>query len=200
MGSRSMKPRRKFSFSRACAQTGRGAGRSPFSRLAQRLARKSDGAAAVEFAIIAAPFFALLFAIFETTIVFFSGQALETGVANAARMIRTGQVQAQGLTEQQFRDLVCANQPTMANCSSRLRVDVRTFPNFGAVNLPPPLDAEGNLANNFVYQPGAASDVVIVRVFYDWDLLIPDPITGLSNMNGSKRLIAAGAAFRNEPF
>lgn len=165
-----------------------------------RFGRDRRGAAAVEFAIVAVPFFIVLLATIETALVFFSGQTLETGVSNAARMIRTGQVQTQGVSESQFRDLVCETQPTLSDCVNKLVVDIRSFPDFGSVDLPPPLDNDGNLTNNNVYQPGAAGDVVVVRTYYVWDLLLPDPITQLNNMAGSQRLIAATAAFRNEPF
>jgi len=174
----------------------------PLSRVSivRRFTDDRSGSSAVEFAIVSIPFFTVLFGIVETAVVFFGGQTLETGVAAAGRMIRTGQVQTQGITEAQFRTLVCQNQPVLPDCNNKLVVDVRSFPNFGGVNLPDPLDADGNLTNNFTYQPGVAGDVVVVRTFYVWDMLIPDPITQLSNMSGSQRLIAATAAFRNEPF
>jgi Flp pilus assembly protein TadG len=73
-----------------------------------RLLRQQDGAAAVEFSLVAAPFLALLFAIMETALVFFSGQALETAVADSARLIMTGQAQSQGLTQATFKNAVCA--------------------------------------------------------------------------------------------
>ena len=50
----------------------------------RRLVRQQDGAAAVEFALVAAPFLALLFAILETALVFFSGQTLETAAVEFA--------------------------------------------------------------------------------------------------------------------
>ncbi len=53
-------------------------------RTARRFARQQDGAAAVEFALVAAPFSALIFAILETALVFFAGQTLETA-ASASR-------------------------------------------------------------------------------------------------------------------
>ena len=46
--------------------------------LVRRFVRQEDGVAAVEFALVAAPFLALIFAILETALVFFAGQALET--------------------------------------------------------------------------------------------------------------------------
>ena len=68
----------------------------------RRFVRANDGVTAVEFAIVATPFFALMFAIFETAFVFLGQQTLETAVANAARQVRTGQAQAQGFSSVQF--------------------------------------------------------------------------------------------------
>src|SRR5215210_2803224 len=72
-----------------------------------RLLRQQDGAAAVEFGLVAAPFLALLFAIMETALVFFAGQALETAVADSARLIMTGQAQSQGFSQGAFKTAVC---------------------------------------------------------------------------------------------
>jgi len=58
--------------------------------IARRMVRQEDGAAAVEFALVAAPFLAMVFAIIETAIVFFAGQALETAAADGSRLIMTG--------------------------------------------------------------------------------------------------------------
>jgi len=55
----------------------RGARRS-LQRLIIGFGRKSDGAAAVEFALVVVPFFALMFAIIELALVFWAGQVLET--------------------------------------------------------------------------------------------------------------------------
>ena len=46
--------------------------------IVRRFIRQQDGATAVEFAMVAAPFLAMMFAIIETALVFFAGQALET--------------------------------------------------------------------------------------------------------------------------
>jgi Flp pilus assembly protein TadG len=55
-----------------------------------RLRRDRSGSAAVEFAMIAAPFFLLLFAMIEVAAVFFTGTVLENAVLETARQIRTG--------------------------------------------------------------------------------------------------------------
>ena len=66
--------------------------------------------------------------------------------------------------------------------------------------MPPALDQNGELQQNFTFDPGGGGDVVVVRAFYAWPVLTPNLGLGLHNMNGNKRLIAASAAFRNEPF
>jgi len=73
----------------------------------RRFIRQQDGATAVEFAMVAAPFLAMMFAIIETAIVFFAGQTLETAGADSARLIMTGQAQTQGFDQTAFKNAVC---------------------------------------------------------------------------------------------
>ena len=51
------------------------------------------GATAVEFALVAAPFFALLIAILQTALIFLAQQVLQTATTEAARLVMTGQAQ-----------------------------------------------------------------------------------------------------------
>jgi Flp pilus assembly protein TadG len=160
----------------------------------RRLARKEDGAAAIEFGLVALPFLALVFAIIETAFVFFAGQTLETAVADSARLILTGQAQAKGLNQTTFKEAVCAKVYGLFDCDKGVRIDVATFPSFSEINLSNPVDADGNFLNNQVYQPGGQGDIVVVRLFYQWPLYV-------SFIEGRKKqLLVAAAAFRNEPF
>ncbi len=59
--------------------------------LLRRFGRDRRGATAIEFALIALPFFALMMAILETFLTFFASQTIETAVNRGARLIRTGQ-------------------------------------------------------------------------------------------------------------
>jgi Flp pilus assembly protein TadG len=167
---------------------------------ARRFLRRDDGAAAVEFGLIAAPFLALVFAIMETAIVFFGSQVLETAVADSARLIMTGQAQNQGMTQSSFKDAVCSKIYGLFNCSSGVYVDVKTYSSFGSVALSNPVDANGNLVNNFTYQPGGPGDIVVVRLYYQWPMYVSLLGFGLGDMSGNKRLFVATAAFRNEPY
>jgi Flp pilus assembly protein TadG len=165
-----------------------------------RLLRQQDGAAAVEFGMVAAPFLALLFAIMETALTFFAGQTLETALADSSRLIMTGQAQSQSLTQATFKDAVCAKVKGLFDCQNGIYVDVRTFTNFGSVTMPSPLDADGKFVNSTQYNPGGPGDIVVVRLFYQWPVYVSLLGFTMQNMAGGKRLLVATAAFRNEPY
>ncbi len=166
----------------------------------RRLVRQQDGSAAVEFGLVAAPFLALVFAIMETAVVFFAGQALETAVADSSRLIMTGQAQTQGFSAAGFKNAVCAKIYGMFDCQNGVYVDVKTFTSFSNVTMNNPVDGQGNFQNNFSYQPGGPGDIVVVRLFYQYPVYVSLLGFNLTNMNGGKRLLAATAAFRNEPY
>src|SRR5262245_36758872 len=84
----------------------------------RRLVRQQDGAVAVEFGLVAAPFLALVFAIMETAIIFFAGQALETAVADSSRLIMTGQAQSAGFNAAAFKNAVCAKIYGLFDCQN----------------------------------------------------------------------------------
>jgi Flp pilus assembly protein TadG len=165
-------------------------------RAMRRFTRKEDGAAAIEFGMVAAPFLALFFAIFETIFVMYGSMALENAVADSSRLIMTGQAQTQGMGQSAFKEAVCTRVYGLFDCQNGVHVDVKSYPSFASVDLTNPLDANGNFQNNQTYQPGVAGDIVVVRLFYQW----PIYISLLQNMAGNKRLLVATAAFRNEPF
>jgi len=169
-------------------------------KVVRRLTRQEDGAAAVEFAMVAAPFLALVFAIMETAMVFFAGQVLETAAADSARLIMTGQAQNQSLDQAAFKDAVCSRIYGLFNCTGGIYIDVKTYTSFATVDTTPPIDQNGELINNFIYQPGQPGDIVVVRLFYQWPVYVPLLGFNLADMAGGKRLMAATVAFRNEPY
>ena len=166
----------------------------------KRFRSDTNGATVVEFALVATPFFALLFAIMETALVFFTEQVIELGVSDAARMVRTGQAQNGSFNEQDFRNTVCGGIGGLFDCQNKLKVDVRTFDNFADTDSGPPIDADRNLVDDFVFQPGNGGDIVVVRGFLEWPTFLPSLGNDLSNLANGNRLIMTTVTFRNEPF
>jgi Flp pilus assembly protein TadG len=174
--------------------------RAAFPRVVRRFVRRKDGAAAIEFAMVAAPFLALVFAIMETAIVFFAGQALETAAADSARLIMTGQAQKSGLSQAQFKTEVCNRIFGLFDCMNGVQVDVRTYAAFSGIDNSKPIDGNGNLTVSPTYSPGGPGDIVVVRLLYQWPVYVSLLGLNLSDMANNKRLIMATAAFRNEPY
>jgi Flp pilus assembly protein TadG len=166
----------------------------------RRFRRNRRGSAAVEFALVAPVFFALLFAIIETAIVFFAGQVLETVTQDSARMIMTGQAQTGGYTQAQFKTYVCGKISVLFDCVNGIYVDVKSYPGFSSVSINDPIDASKNFVPPNNYSAGGPGDIVVVRLFYQWPLFVTGLGYNISNLAGSKRLLSATAAFRNEPY
>lgn len=165
----------------------------------RRLRKDESGVTAIEFGLVAAPFFALMVAIIEVALVFFANFSLENGVDQAARLIRTGQAQQQGFSAAQFKQSICENVSVLSDCDGGLKLDVQRFDSFTGVSLDDPLTGDGELRDDFGFDAGVGGDVVVVRAFYEWSLIADLP-GGLGNMPSGGRLLAAVAAFRNEPF
>jgi Flp pilus assembly protein TadG len=182
----------------------------PGARVRRRMAglyalrRDQDGAAAVEFGLVALPFFGLLFAILETALLFWTTQILETAVANASRTIYTGQFQSANDQsapdiKAKFKAELCKHVVTLVTCDSpAVHVDVRAFKPGDTL---PELIKDGKVNEaGFGYQPTQASEIVLVRVAVEYPLLVPMLNGQGANLGSGKRLIMASATFRNEPF
>jgi Flp pilus assembly protein TadG len=169
-------------------------------KIVSRFGRDKDGAAALEFAFVAGPFLFLLFAIIEVAMVFFAGQVLETATANASRLIMTGQAQTQNFDQAAFKNAVCQKTDVLMSCSG-IAVDVRTYASFGSASTSRPTTGTGAVNyGGMSYNQGAGGDIVVVRVVYEWPVLMPSFGLTIGDLPNGKRLLMATAAFRNEPF
>ncbi len=174
----------------------------------RRFGAADGGATAVEFSLIAIPFFTLLFAILELGLVFFVSTTLENATDAAARQIRTGEVQAAGGTAAAFKTAICKNM-VIGNCAANLKVDVKNFSEFANINTTQPLkdlDAKDPKKGKVLdekalkWEPGGPESIVLVRAYYEWTLITPLMNKALQNLANGKRLITATTTFQNEPY
>ena len=164
--------------------------------------RAERGAAAVEMALVATPFLALLFGIVEIGMVFLISASLENGMDNAARTIRTGQLQSGASpTAAAFKTSICNSFGWFqADCTAHLSVDVRTYATFAAVTSPPVVNNGVFNPAALTFTPGTANSIVVVRAYYQWTLIAPLFNQALQQLNGGVALLTTTAAFRNEPY
>ena len=173
-----------------------------------RLRRDDSGATAVEMALIAAPFFAILFAIVQIGFRFFVAEALDTAVAEAARRIMTGQVQGNAAiaSPSQFRDQVLCNPtdrilPSFMDCD-KLVVDVRRLSTFSDAAFS---DTAVDLLNGVTaptYDPGTKGTIIVARAAYGIPAVAPGLTGGGAyTIDGEQKYALLGVfVFRNEPF
>ena len=166
-------------------------------------ARDTRGATLVEFAILAPIFFAILAAILQTSLQYFAAEVLESGVYDASRAIRVGQVQREGWTIADYRKHVCDRLFGLFGDCTDLHVNVRQINDFKSANYSVPLDLtckqNCNWTETEVWTPGVSSSVVLVQVYYRYPSVVPVPFTATALPDG-RRLISAATVFRNEPF
>jgi Flp pilus assembly pilin Flp len=176
--------------------------RSGAARSVGALGADDRGATAIEFAMVAVPFLMLAFGIIAVGLYFFTTFALENAVEQTARLIRTGQAQESGMTKDQFKQEVCSRAPGYVDCDGKLRVNVQSWAEFANIAPPSCTDAGGDLVpkEGTSYRPGAASEVVLVTVCYEWELADKIPFLKLGNMANGSALIQAATTFRTEPY
>ena len=173
-----------------------------FRRFAASFAEGRRGAAAVEFALVSIPFFALIFGIIEVGLIYFIAVALENATDGAAREIRTGQLQTQGgATAASFKTLICNQLGWLgSNCTSNLSVQVQTFSTFSTVTQTSPIVNGAINQNNLLFSLGGPGDIVLVQAFYQWTVLAPALDNLSTPLSGGKTLLTSTAVFRNEPY
>jgi Flp pilus assembly protein TadG len=172
------------------------------SRFALRFALGRRGAAAVEFALVSIPFLMLTFGIVEVAMVYYASISLENATFEAAREIRTGQLQtAGGSSATSFTTLICNNMSWMGSgCTSNLSVSVQTFSTFQSVTSTNPVSNGTINKNTLPYQIGGPGDIVLVQSFYQWTALAPALDNIGTPLTGGQMLLQSSAVFRNEPY
>lgn len=181
---------------------------SPALSRGRAFAGDERGVTAIEFGILALPFFTIIFAILETTMVFFAGQVLDSAVEDASRMIKTGRAQAAGYSMTNFRSLMCGYTFGMFGTEcAEVRIRVQPITNFTSAstsNSVQTCDYVEDLTCNWSmaqdFDAGDGRDIIQVFAYYRWPLLVNLPYFNLKNQPDNYRLIGSSRVFRNEPF
>ncbi|MBY3345243.1 TadE/TadG family type IV pilus assembly protein [Rhizobium laguerreae] len=204
-------------------KTDKGGAFVPFRFLRLRaLARSREGAAAIEFALLAIPYFLVIFAILETFVAFAAEELVSNGVDTMSRRMRTGQItynlgRTTDMNQAQFRQAFCDEISILIRCSatevatpSKLYLDVQTFSTFSAIPTTIPKVSTDKYADinpaAFKYTPGGAGTINMLRAYYRWEIitdLVRPYITTIRPSGGSmpsQYLIVGTAAFQNEQY
>jgi len=182
----------------------------PASRLGRALAARmrgfggdSRGVTALEFALVGVPFFAMILGLLELGIIFLISTSLDNATGDAARTIRTGQLQGGGTASAAgFQKAICSQMGWMSGqCASSLQVDVEPYANFQGTNGQGAPIANGQLNNaGMKFTCGSPGSIVLVRAYFSWPLIAPGFDGALQKLSNGSTVITASAVFRNEPY
>jgi Flp pilus assembly protein TadG len=176
------------------------------ARLAKLIARFSAaraGTVAVEFGLIAIPFFLIIMATVQTAIIYMAEQELETITEQSSRYILTNQ--GSNYTQDTFpTKVVCPQVVALFDCN-KLMIDVEDYgtgTSFSDANTSVPkltFDANGNVTNKWNYTSGSPGDIMVLRIMYQWPVFLKPFGYNLSNLANGNRLMMATAVFKDEP-
>ena len=174
-----------------------------------RFRRDDRGVAAVEFALVSVPFFALLFAILEGALIFWTNQVLDEAVSQASRLLYTGNFQQTTLAvpaaeiPDRFKQEICNRVGGLFDCSS-IKIDVQTYDSFpNGVPQPIVTDPDGtrHLDPAFgQYNTPGPSRITLVRAVIEYPVFVSLLGANGSDLSGNKRLLMGTAAFRTEQY
>jgi Flp pilus assembly protein TadG len=174
----------------------------------RQLIGSKDGAAAIEFALLAIPYFLIVFAIIETFIAFTGEQLIANAVDTMARKLRTGQITAE-TSKEDFRSAFCDEISILIQCNgeedNKLILDVRSFSSFADIPKTIPRES-GDLTATDIYEPGGADTINMLRAYYRWEIvtdLVRPYISAIRPADSSfpkEFLIVATAAYKNENY
>jgi Flp pilus assembly protein TadG len=152
--------------------------------------------------MLAIPFFALIFAIFESCISFAGQQLVANTTDEMARLIRTGQIRTADLASKDLKTRVCEGIEIVVatNCPD-LVVDLQTYTKYSDVPTTLPMKGNGDInEGGFKTTIGPAGTIQNLRVFYRWPVYTDILKARLSTMPGNKSLVYASMTWKNEAF
>ena len=149
-----------------------------------RMILENKGSVAVEFAMLMIPFLTILMAMIETAYMLFISILMEGATSDAARQVRTGNVQRAQSPLVSFKQTLCGGMFGVVNCDD-LKFEVQGF------------GSADKTAGGFA--PGAAGDIIVVSVKFKFSFITPFLADLLKGGDGSVLLVSS-SAFRNEPF
>jgi len=164
--------------------------------------KNRDGAAAVEFALVAIPLFWMIFGMLEFGAMSLVQTSLDSAVAEVGREIRTGAAQTGGMSKADLETAICdnLNRIMSLDCTGNLFLDVDRYDSFANVGNGTPVANGAMDVGQLGYTPGGANEVILVRAYYQWTVFTPLFGTVFANMQDGKRLVVSSMMFRNEPF
>jgi len=173
-----------------------------FSCLKDKWLKDRHAAVAVEFSFVFIPFLIMFVGVIEVGLFFGTAVVLEGASTDAARLIRTGQIQDAADPVAAFEQQLCDTTSLLISCAD-IQYEVIDVPDnsfISAETNAPTFDEDGNLVSSG-FDPGGAEDVIIIRVVYRYEFLTPllgELMESSAGTNSS--VLMSSVVLMNEPY
>ena len=154
-----------------------------------RFRKKDDGAAAVEFALVALPFFGLMFGIIELAIFFFANRYLEDGLFQASRKVLTQRLTGSDICSK-FKTAMEDSVAGWLNDKNKLTISITPISDFSATGTALDINAGG-------CSFGGTDQTLVIKVTYAYPFKGYRVLAG-TVAHGRDLNLSAATAFRVE--
>lgn len=160
-----------------------------------------SGMATIEFGLIGMTYLMMILGALEISYAVFLQVVLDNGARDAARQIRTGQVQVASSPQTTFSTLLCNDVSWLIPCGSIL-YQSQAFWQWSEANTGMSAglsrQSNGSLASAG-FDAGSPGEIVIVTVTYNYSFFTPWMASLLGGSYGAT-LLTSTVVFQNEPF
>ncbi len=169
-------------------------------RIPSRFRKDRDGAASVEFVLVAPVYFALMFSMFEAGWLMTQSMMLERALDVTVRDLRLGL--QNDTSHDNFKDIICEKASIITDCRDNVLLEL--VPIASSADVPTETvcrDRASNVEPVVTFNPGSRSEIMYMRACVVIDPLVPGMGLGLHlplDETGGFALVSY-AAFMNEP-
>jgi Flp pilus assembly protein TadG len=160
-----------------------------------------SGVASIEFGLIGSAYVMMILAALEVGYMVFLQGVLDNASRDAARQVRTGQVQVASDPQTTFSTLLCNDVSWLIPCASLL-YQSQAFWQWSeaqsGLNTPLSRGNDGGL-QSAGFDAGSPGEIVIVTVTYNYSFFTPWLATLLGSSYGAA-LLTSTVVFQNEPY
>lgn len=135
-----------------------------------RFKRNEEGVTAVEFALVAFPFFVFVFAVIELGVSFVAQQMLSSATEDLARKFYTGESTQENTTSDDVRNAICKRIKFLVddNCLTNLSINLNNYNSFAEVPITNLVTKAGYLGLPATIKLGGPSTINQINVLYRW--------------------------------
>lgn len=168
-------------------------------RLLRAFSKDRKGSAAIEFAILALPFFVVIFAIAEIAVMFFVDSGLDAALHRAVRQVRVGVAKSGNWNAVKFKEQVCKELSFSFGCSQSLKVRAVLVTNMASVDKISPI-TNGALNVKEDFNLGDSGSYVLVQAFMPWDPVFSLYAVSSARLSDGSYVLGSSELIKNEPF